>query len=267
MVYIADLKPHEEVIEEIVEKLANDIRQDGIVRDPLIVDQEHLVILDGMHRFNSLKRLGCRFAPCCMLDYMSPLIQVGSWFRALTVHDARLMAESVLSRLELEYSPKQTDAMQGYDSNTIILTENSTGFSLKTSKDELERCRTAATIEKQLIGDGLKVAYLSESLALQWLRSGRANFVIVLPEFTKEEICEFGMEGVLLPHKVTRHVIPSRPMAIDVPLNLLMDPTISRKEADGRLGKLLMGRRVDRKPPGSVIDGRKYDEELLVFSS
>ena len=114
--------------------------------------------------------------------------------------------------------------------------------------------------------DGRDVTYLSEVNAMQRLKSDTANLAIALPVFRKEEIRDFGLEGRLLPHKVTRHVIPSRPLAVDIPLTLLRNATISRQEADGRLSELLARRRIDRKPPGSFVEGRRYDEELLVFS-
>ena len=267
MVEIEELKPHEEVIEAVVTKLAEAIRRDGVVRDPLIVDQEDHVVLDGMHRFNALKRLNCRFAPCCLLDYMNPQITVGSWFRVFTVEEAKSVAQQVLSSLKLDYKISQTNMTDAFDPATIIATENGEEFSLSHSADGLEQCRTATSIEAQMVKRGLKVTYLSESLAIQWLTSGRANFVIFLPVFSKETIRRFGSEGLLLPHKVTRHIIPSRPMEIDVPLELLTDRNITVREADERLDELLQRRKIDRRPPGSVIDGRRYDEELIVFSS
>lgn len=99
MVEIEELKPHEEVIEALVAKLAEEMRQDEIVRDPLIVDQYDHVVPDGMHRFSALKRLECRFAPRCLLDYMSPQITVGSWFRVFTVGEPQSVAQEALSRL------------------------------------------------------------------------------------------------------------------------------------------------------------------------
>jgi hypothetical protein len=266
MIEIEELKPHEEVIEEAVAKLTREIREDGIVRDPLIVEQEDHVILDGMHRFSSLERLNCRFAPCCLLDYMSPQIMVGSWFRVFTVEGAESLAQGILSNMKIDYSLSHVDSTDGYNPDTVILTKGQNGFSLRNSTNVLDRCRIAASIEKRMVQEGHRVTYLSEALAIQWLRSERANFVIVLPVFTKDMIRKFGSEALLLPHKVTRHIIPSRPLAIDVPLSLLTDPQITRQEANEKLGELLARRRIDRSPPGSVIDGRQYDEELLVFS-
>ena len=55
-------------------------------------------------------------------------------------------------------------------------------------------------------------------------------------------------------------------MEIDVPLSVLTDPNISNREADQKLNELLERRRIERKPPGTVVNGRRYDEELIVFS-
>jgi hypothetical protein len=262
---LEELKPHEEVIEESVAKLAREMREDGFVRDPLIVDRDEHVILDGMHRFSSLERLKCRFAPCCLLDYMSPKITVGSWYRVFTVERPKSMAQEILSDMKVNCSVRHASSPGEYDPNSLILTSDGSEFCLDNSPDLLERCRMAAAIEKRIVSDGHSVTYLSEALAIDSLRSNRTNFVIVLPSFTKETVRRFGSEGLLLPHKVTRHIIPSRPLEIDVPLSLLTDSQLSRREVNDRLGELLAARKVDRKPPGSVIDGRRYDEELLVF--
>ena len=268
MVEIRELKPHEEVIEALVAKLTEEILRDDIVRDPLIVDQDDRVILDGMHRFNALKRLKCRFAPCCLLDYMSPQVTVGSWFRVCWVGDPRSVAQEFLSSMKLDYSVSQLNMSDiAFDATTLVATGDGYQFFLPPSMDALERCRKATSVEKHMVKSGYKLTYLPDSLATQWLESERANFVIVVPIFSKDTIRKFGSEGLLLPHKVTRHVIPSRPMEIDVPLNLLTDPNLSLEEANEKLDEFLERRKIDRKPPGSVIDGRRYDEELIVFST
>ncbi len=267
MVELEELKPHEEVIEKVVQALSEEIRDTRVVHDPLMVDQDDYVILDGMHRYNSLKQLNCRFAPCCLLDYDSPQIKVGSWFRLFTVSDPTKLTEAVLGEMKLEYSRKRVDpSIMDYDTETLILTGDGDVYSFPSSLDSFERCRIATRVEKRIVNDGHDVTYLSEAVAMQHLKSGQANLVIALPVFSKGEIREFGLERRLLPHKVTRHVIPSRPLEIDAPLELLLNPNISCQEANRKLGDLLARRKVEKKPPGSVVDGRHYDEELLVFS-
>jgi hypothetical protein len=267
LVDIEVLKPHEEVIEASVRGLSQAMRAEGFVRDPLIVDQEDNIILDGMHRFSSLKALKCRFAPCCLLNYDSPKIKIGSWFRLFMVNNPASLAEKLLSEAKLDFSTKETSLEKmSYDPHTIILTGKGTEYSLPETLDLLEQTRTAVRLEKTMTAKGHRVDYLSEIVAMEHLRSGSANFIISLPIFTKQQIREFGLQERLLPHKATRHVIPSRPLGIDVPLELLMRPSISVEEANRELGELLSTRHVERKAPGSIVDGRRYQEELLVFS-
>ena len=54
LIEIETLKPHEEVMQPLVNSLADAIRTQGIVRDPVIVDRDELIVLDGMHRLASL---------------------------------------------------------------------------------------------------------------------------------------------------------------------------------------------------------------------
>jgi hypothetical protein len=132
--------------------------------------------------------------------------------------------------------------------------------------EPIQRARTAVNLERMMIKKGHTVTYLAENTALERLQSNVMNFIISLPVFAKEQIREFGMTGRLLPHKVTRHIMPSRPLGIDVPLEMITDPTVSLEEANRKLGNLLSQKHIDRKPPGSVVDGRRYEEELLVFT-
>jgi hypothetical protein len=266
LVDVDALKPHEEVIDPLVKSLADAMRSRGLVRDPLIVDQDKYVILDGMHRHSSLKSLGCRFAPCCLVDYDNPLIRVGSWFRLFTVKDAESLAEGLLKETQLNYTEEKLGtAKPNSQSYSIILTKNGTQYTLRDS-DPIELTRTAVALEKAVVGQGYHVDYLPENVALENLKLGRINFVITVPVFTKRQIREFGTRGLLLPHKTTRHVMPSRPLGIDIPLDMLRKPHISQVQADVELRNLLSTRRVETKPPGSVVDGRRYEEELLVFT-
>ena len=268
MMQIERLRPHEEVMEPLVRSLADAIRTEGIVRDPVIVDREELVVLDGMHRLASLKRLNCRFAPCCLVDYDNPLIKVGSWFRLFTIEDAETVAKDLLKENELRYVEKETEIVGGRaDPRFTIFTKNGYCYGLQQVSDAVEVTRTAVNLEKQLTRRGFQVDYQPESVALQNLMSRSVDLVIAVPVFTKQQIRELGIRGLLLPHKVTRHVMPSRPLRVDVPLSMLTVDNTSQARLDQELHALLSARSVERKPPGSVVDGRRYEEELLVFAA
>ncbi|MCX6818738.1 MAG: ParB N-terminal domain-containing protein [Candidatus Aenigmarchaeota archaeon] len=78
LVDITALKEHEEIDEQHLSQLTEKIRSDGFLKDPIIVDKNTNIILDGHHRFNSLRRIGCKRIYACFVDYKSPRIRVCS---------------------------------------------------------------------------------------------------------------------------------------------------------------------------------------------
>ncbi len=73
------LRPHEMVIEERVRALAEDIARRRVLIRPILVDENTMVILDGHHRVEALRRLGARRVAALLVDYGSECVTVGSW--------------------------------------------------------------------------------------------------------------------------------------------------------------------------------------------
>jgi len=57
------LREHERLIKPHLKRLYNQIKKDGYVNNPIIVDKNTMIILDGHHRFNALKLLGMSSSP------------------------------------------------------------------------------------------------------------------------------------------------------------------------------------------------------------
>ena len=73
------LKQHEQICQKHLIELLNQIKTDGYISDPIIVDQNTMIILDGHHRFNAIKLLGLTAVPVYFVDYRSEKIQVAAW--------------------------------------------------------------------------------------------------------------------------------------------------------------------------------------------
>ena len=76
---IEELREHEEIRPDYLEALKDEILGDGILKMPICIDKETCVILDGHHRLQALRRLGCKKIPCVLVDYQSPDIRVIAW--------------------------------------------------------------------------------------------------------------------------------------------------------------------------------------------
>lgn len=68
LVPINELRPHEMGSPLYLELLKQEILKDGILKYPVIADEETRVILDGMHRWLVLRSLGYRYMPAILIN-------------------------------------------------------------------------------------------------------------------------------------------------------------------------------------------------------
>lgn len=79
VIEIDRLRPHEEIRPALLIELRDQIRKDGVLKRPILVAEEDLVILDGHHRVEALRSLGARRIPAYLVDYASGAVHVTTW--------------------------------------------------------------------------------------------------------------------------------------------------------------------------------------------
>ncbi|OGI14746.1 hypothetical protein A3K63_02620 [Candidatus Micrarchaeota archaeon RBG_16_49_10] len=79
IVEVSKLREHERVDTEHLEELKSEIAGDGFLKNPIVVDRNTNIILDGHHRFNVIKSLGYSKIPVQYVDYNNPEIIVEAW--------------------------------------------------------------------------------------------------------------------------------------------------------------------------------------------
>lgn len=66
--------------------------RDGYQRDPIIVDAEYKVILDGHHRVKIPKPLGCSSVAAHYVDYLSDAnVRVKAWYPVVMDYERSLL--------------------------------------------------------------------------------------------------------------------------------------------------------------------------------
>lgn len=262
LVETKDLLLHEETIPEALEFLEERIEDDDVLRSPVIVDRESLVVLDGMHRVKALLNLGCRFTCVCMVDYHSPEILVDRWCRVVPMNLRLMDFLEIVKRLGLRVSSLE---VKGEDSGILILIRNK-ALTMSTSKPGVKNAfKAVADLELMLRESGVDVGHETEKDARKKMERGEAGVIICPPRIDKSQILEMARRGEVFSFKATRHVVPARPVGVDVPLDLLRDEDLTLEEANQRLKEMLEGRALRRVSPGSMREGRRYEEELYVF--
>jgi len=73
------LIPHELVNMNHFKKLLTQISHDGFIDDPIIVDEDTMIILDGHHRYTVAQHLGLKRLPVYFVNYCHNAVKVTSW--------------------------------------------------------------------------------------------------------------------------------------------------------------------------------------------
>lgn len=259
---------HEETIPRLLAQLVSDIEHNGEVRNPIIVDSNTSVVLDGMHRVTALREMGCRYLPVCLVDYTSPKITVGCWYRVIRdwVGESRLI--DILSRLRLNFENSKLEDAQASLVNrkaTMALFTVANCYRISAQKtDIMESYKWIKRFEAAASGEGLHISYEAELDAIWQIRSGKYSAALLVPRTTKEEVIRSALSGELFAHKTTRHTLPARPVNVSIPLDWLKGEK-SLQEVDKLFNEKLSKKKLIRISRGSFYEGKRYDEELLMF--
>lgn len=258
-VAIDELRPHEEYDRKILYDVALSLQTERTVRDPIIVDASSLMILDGTHRYWALRRMGCLSVPVAMYDYASNSVGIARWNRCidspaifLPNRKVRVEYSNAGEALATVTERRASLALIGLSGSQLLFED---GFEIHRAYSLLSE------LETELRTKGCGVSYATEDDSLMRLKSGKASWIMVPPPIRKEEALEAAISGRLFPIKSTRHIIPSRPMNLSVPIEWLMDdPEIAASKVQDLLSRLSF-RRVEA---GAIVNGRRYEEEVYI---
>jgi len=105
LVDISELKGHERTDECRLKALKDEIESDGILKKPIVVDERTRVILDGHHRVEALRLLGCSRIPVCFVNYASEKIGVKGTNKNLEVTKPKVLEAALKGE---PFPPKST---------------------------------------------------------------------------------------------------------------------------------------------------------------
>ncbi len=243
---------------ELLEKLIEQIKREGVQRDPVIVDENSMVVLDGMHRIEALKAIGCKLIAVCFIDYSDPRVAVNTWWR--TVKGDVSLIYDVLKNLNFKFQIRsRPSSLESVRLPAIFLMDEIVEVESSGVYDSHLKMKA---LEHELKKLGFNIGYEVEGDALVKLNMGECTAVIGLPLISKDQVVRVALSGSVFPHKSTRHVIPFRPLSLNVPLRMLM--LNDCEEANELFLRLVRARRGRLLPP-QVFKGRRYEEYLYVF--
>jgi len=271
LVPVDELHIHEEIVPELLGRLLNDMRSSSFFKDPIIADARTGVVLDGMHRVAASRELGLRYLPVCSVDYGDPRIKIGCWYRVARGTGAKFeemlkLFRLILVLLGLDMEPSSfEEAKRALDERraTASLLTAKECYLITAKKTGIhESYSWIKRVERVLKEEGFGVSYWMEEDAVKTIDPD--TVVMMVPCVRKEEVTETALAGKVFAHKTTRHILPARPVGLNVPVEWLKGDK-PLKELDRMFVGHISGQKVNHLPRGSTFDGRRYDEELIVF--
>ncbi len=257
---VSSLRPHEETIPASVDKIAAEMRRDGVQKDPIMIDQDSATVLDGMHRLAAFGTLRIENAVCCAVDYSSRSVTVGRWARVYSLPTGEsfpgfLEASGITRRTTLAeafHSLERKDAqVAALTSGAAYLPEHKMNlllaFEAITSFDQIAAAR------------GCQRSFVPEDDVDVPLQSER-NLILLVRRLGKDDVVAAGRTGRLFPCKTSMHGIDPRPVAANFPIDQLNEATTQK------LRERLASEKVELLPPDSLYEGRRYKERLLLLS-
>jgi hypothetical protein len=273
IVPVSSLVPHEEIIPDAVDKLILEFSNWTNLQNPVIVDDNSMV-LDGHHRFFVFEALHFNYIPVCRINYLRESVQLRYWFRILQYaggeDQVRAITESMHASLrrirdkgtlaELMRKNPYCWGIQGPHGCHLVTCDTGTVCDAVSAYKALEEFQT------RLRKKGVDIRYIPcQNITEHDPAAPEPDQLIIwTPQITKGMVVDTVRQGKKFPPKATRHLVPARPLHVDVPTRWLKED-IPVDEINRRFIELLKRKGVKRFGPGQVINGRYYEEELFVF--
>jgi L-serine kinase (ADP) len=274
VVPVRSLRPHETTLPHIAEALALQFKDWARLQNPIIVESNNIV-LDGNHRATVFRRLGFRYIPVCRIDYYSDQVGLRYWFRIVTgVRTMDWVRQTALDMgASLEPAPDRPALAARLRADPLLTglehagSRFVLGFPPGVVFDGVSAYEALERVQERLIRAGAALEYVPcQALAGPGCLEGLSEDTLVIwtPHITKDMVVEAAGCGKVFTPKATRHLVPARPVNVNVPIRWFRED-VSQEEMNERFTAFLQGKKLRRFGPGQVINGRYYGEDVFVF--
>lgn len=267
VINIKDILVHEELDPSNSKELVNFLKKSQNLSNPIIVaalGNNKYIQLDGMNRIYSFKTLGVKTITAQIVDYNNQEeIELSSWLHIFNGNIEKFIEFIKKDKTLIVTKGKMDQVGHRY------IKEKDFGrlCSIVTNKKEVFFVSTAGGFSQKIKRLNYLVSFYKNSLsrgALPYTLNGDTikkffkqypndNIIIIFPTFTPQQIIESAKSEVLLPTGITRHLVKSRVLNINLPLNLFNNKK-TLKEQNEEQDKILLKKR-----------SRLYEEATVNF--
>lgn len=263
----SSILPHEKSDAARAKPLAEKIKKEGILSNPIIVSslgKGKYLQLDGMNRFTAFQLLGFTSILAQIIDYNDQEnIELSSWCHLLYSPENNFL-DQIASNGKITIKEGNASLVghryireEGMGRLCTVINRNGKVYLIHADGSLLEKLdylnRIVSIYENNIARDALPQHPNWTDIDLLFKEHYLTNFMIVFPTFTRHQIIEFVRNNQVFPPGITRHILKRRCLNLNIPLKFFTN-TISLEERNKRLDELLKKRRF-----------RLYEEPTIYF--
>lgn len=269
---LVSLKSYEEPDAIGVARIARSMTDTGVLLDPIVIDRQRGLLIDGHHRCAALGQLGIRQVAAFSTDYFSSSVEVRGWVRVSDVPAVEMERAFSLDTEDEdgdgdvdvdkdEDGDRDGDGDGDVDGQWRVVAVDADEHTLAARGFSRASAATAflQSLCTRLQARGWHVD-LEAAGALPRTQSQTSLRFFVTPVVGKSEVWEAAQRGAPFPNEVNRHLIYGRPVALGIPLDRLHDQARFTDWLRARLGS--PERTVVRRG-GTFVNGRYYEETVV----
>jgi len=250
LVPIASLSGYERPNENRVAQIFKSLEQTKILINPVIVDANLNLLIDGHHRIEAFKWVGLKQIPAFNVSYLSNDVRVESWARV-----TRAPVDKIVSL----FDALVVDVTRGRWS--VVATSGGFIIRRRFFDEVMDAANYLERFKLCLSAYEYAVEIEPEPMPLAGNWSGKVH-IYTDPVVGKDEVLGAVRANKRFPYQVNRHLINNRPIGMRFPLDVLgsverFEKFVDKVFARG-LPSLITG--------GTVLDGRSYAENVITFS-
>ena len=239
MLPTSSLIPHEDSDPSRIDKLAQRLRQEDRLKNPLIAaaipESDRFVILDGTTRAMAFAAMDVPHIVAQVVSYGDPGVKLSSWCHVVAGMDRSAFESSLSTAAGLRlYDCSLEEARE------VLVMEQASAY-IVNEGGVRKVCSAGGCPQRDLhLLNDIVAAYRGRADIIQasndrWEMQApyypNITALVVFPRLNPSDILTAAREGEKLPGGITRHVIPNRALNINIPLSVLSAGwTLQRKE-------------------------------------
>jgi len=222
------LIPHEEVDPRRVHRLSERIREEGLLKNPPIVTKipelDQYVILDGANRVMAFRELGIPHIVAQVVDYDDPDLILDTWYHVVSGMELSEFEDAILSIGEMCLEETTlADARRALEMNKAV------AYIVSENEVRLVACPDGAERTREIL---IKIVNAYKGRADIFRASNdiwekqkpyypQITALVIFPRYRPIDILYYAQNGYKVPTGITRHIIPTRALNINIPLKVL----------------------------------------------